>query len=249
MLGQIQAQDAELRARAEALQRANKELEAFTYTVSHDLRAPLRSISGFAHLLGKNHAEHLNADAQDLLRRIRLNAQKMAQLIDDLLAFSQIDAHPLKLEEVDPGAIAADVFDELSSQDKPRQVQFVAGEHPRVKADPALLRQVYANLIGNALKYTRDTAQPEIQAGSIRENGQTVYFIRDNGAGFDMQHAGRLFRIFQRLHPSSQFEGTGVGLAIVQRIVERHGGKIWASAQPGQGATFTFTLSAHGPAA
>lgn len=243
MLEQIQSQDAELRSRAQELERANKELEAFTYTVSHDLRAPLRAIAGFSRILARDFAHQLPEEARDYLIRVKKGAHKMGELIDDLLAFSRIDAEPLKLAEVDPAALVREVFAELTVGEPARPAKLVVEPLPKPIADPVLLRQVYTNLISNALKYSRTRDQALVTAGTNNQDGQTVYFVRDNGVGFDMRYANKLFRIFQRLHRAEDFEGTGVGLAIVQRIIHRHGGKIWAEAEPEKGATFYFTLN------
>jgi signal transduction histidine kinase len=243
MLRQIESQDTELRARAADLEAANRELESFTYTVAHDLRSPLRGLSGFSHLVMTKHAAALPAEAQDYLGRIRGNAERMADLIDDLLAFSHLDTQPLKADAVDPAAIARNAFEEVQEQFRGRQINLRVDPLPLAKADPALLRQVFVNLLSNAAKYTRPRSVAEIHVGTRGENGKAVYFVSDNGVGFDMRHAQKLFRVFQRLHSSEDFEGTGVGLAIVQRIIARHGGKIWPEAAPDQGATFYFTLN------
>jgi signal transduction histidine kinase len=243
MLGQIEVQDAELRTRAAQLEQANAELESFTYTVAHDLRSPLRSLSGFSHLLSTKHSENLPEEARDFLKRIRSSAERMASLIDDLLAFPHLDTQPVRIEQVDLGAIARDASRELENMAQDRRVNLVVDSLPPAKADPALLHQVFVNLLSNALKYTRPRPVAEIHVGSVQDNGKPVYFVRDNGVGFDMRYAQNLFRVFYRLHSADDFEGTGVGLAIVQRIIARHGGKIWPEAEPDKGATFYFTLS------
>jgi PAS domain S-box-containing protein len=229
------------RATAE-LEAANKELEAFAYSVSHDLRAPLRSLSGFSQILLEEHGDKLPADARHNVDMIVDSAREMGQLVDDLLAFSRLGKQPLAREQVDPERVARQVFDELrAAQPKERDVRVRFGPMPACQADPALLRQVYANLLGNALKYTRKRGRAEVEVGWTPEDGG-AYFVKDNGVGFDMAHADRLFGVFQRLHRAEEYEGTGVGLAIVSRIVARHGGRVWADAAVDQGATFSFTL-------
>jgi PAS domain S-box-containing protein len=220
---------------------AVSELEAFAYTVSHDLRAPLRAMDGFSRILLEEQGEVLPDAAKRQLARIRQNAQQMGKLIDELLRFSRINRGQMVMVEVDPGAIARQVADDLYSDgDKPLPISIEA--MPVCLAEPTLLRQVYANLIGNALKFTRNVEAPAIVVGCDTQATPPVYFVRDNGVGFDMAYAGRLFGVFQRLHRVEDFEGTGVGLATVQRIVHRHGGRVWAQAQPDLGATFQFTL-------
>lgn len=223
------------------LKAANKELEAFSYSVSHDLRAPLRALIGFAHILHDDEAEHLSADGLRLLELVWTNAGKMSTLIDDVLQFSRVGRIELKREDVDMGALARAVADDLHVT-FPRAELSIA-ELPRVSGDASMLRQVWANLIENAFKYSSKTEQPRIVVGTRDAGGETAYFVADNGAGFDMAHAEQLFEVFQRLHAESEFPGTGAGLAIVKRIVERHGGRIWAEAQPNRGATFYFTLA------
>lgn len=228
--------------RTAQLEAANKELEAFSYSISHDLRAPLRAMAGFARILEKELAGGISPDAKQAIARIRDNAARMGQLIDGLLDFSSLNWMPVTKKKINPAALARDVFQELQPESKGRQVDFTVGELPPCQADANLLRQVFANLLSNALKYTRDRDPAIIRVGCRSEEKQPVYFVQDNGAGFDMRYAEKLFRVFQRLHRSDQFEGTGVGLAIVQRIIERHGGRIWAEARVDEGATFHFTL-------
>lgn len=236
--------DKRVRERTAELEAANRELESFSYSVSHDLRAPLRAINGFSNLLISDYAEKLSGEALMYLDKVKENANKMALLIDDLLAFSRLSRNPLKKRRVDLRGLVVQVIEELHVEAGNREIKWQIGDLPTCQADPALLKQVYTNLIGNALKYTRPRPAPVIEIGSRHLRGQTVYFVRDNGVGFDMRYAGNLFGVFQRLHSEAEFEGTGIGLAIVQRIVNRHGGKIWAEAEVDQGATFFFTLSA-----
>jgi PAS domain S-box-containing protein len=236
--------DKRVRERTAELEAANKELESFSYSVSHDLRAPLRAINGFSNLLISDYTDKLSAEALMYLDKVRENANKMASLIDDLLTFSRLSRNPLKKRRVDLRGLVVQVIEELHTEVGVREVKWHIGELPPCQADPSLLKQVYANLIGNALKYTRPRPAPVIEIGSRQLRGQTVYHVRDNGVGFDMKYAGNLFGVFQRLHSEAEFEGTGIGLAIVQRIVNRHGGKIWAESEVDQGATFFFTLAA-----
>ncbi len=242
--------NASLSERARALEAANRELEAFSYSVSHDLRAPLRGIDGFSRILTDEYAAQLPEPAQHYLQVIRTSARHMDQLINDLLALSRFGRQQLAVRETDPAAIINQVIEELSTEQTGRQVQFIVGDPgsdapdrlPFCQADPALLRQVYFNLLANALKFTRQRPVARIEVGAVQKEGKTTYYVRDNGVGFDMKYAGKLFGVFQRLHRSEEYEGTGVGLAIVQRIIHRHGGQIWAEAAPDQGATFYFTL-------
>lgn len=229
------------------LEAAIGELESFSYSISHDLRAPLRAIGGFARMLQEDYAAHLPPKAQEKLGRIHENANKMGQLIDGLLSFSRLSRQPLNKRLVSPAIIVNRVLEELHAERDGRHVKIAVSNLPPCQADTTLLHQVYANLLANALKYTRQRDPAVIEVGWRETPGQMIYFIKDNGAGFDMQYAGKLFGVFQRLHRAEEFEGTGVGLAIVQRIIQRHGGRIWAEAQPGKGATFSFTLGNGGP--
>jgi light-regulated signal transduction histidine kinase (bacteriophytochrome) len=235
-----------LAARTEALSAANKELEAFAYSVSHDLRAPLRSMSGFAQILLEEHGKDLPQDARHEVDMIVDSAREMGQLVDDLLAFSRLGKQPLALQQVDPEEMARRVYEELESQGKGRDVRIRFGPAPACQADPNLLKQVYMNLLGNALKYTRKKPRAEIEVGWT-DTGGGAYFVKDNGVGFDMRHADKLFGVFQRLHRAEEYEGTGVGLAIVKRIVTRHGGRVWADAAIDKGAAFFFTLPGGSP--
>jgi signal transduction histidine kinase len=240
-----QALEERVRDRTSQLQVANQELESFSYSVSHDLRAPLRAIDGFSRILEEDHAASLSAGAQRYLGLIRDNAKQMGRLVDDLLDFSRLGRQPLQKRDVHPEEIARQVLDELRSEQEGRRLKISIDTLPVAQADPSLLKQVYVNLISNALKYSRVRDQGEINIGAIDTNGShqpTIYFVRDNGAGFDMQYVDKLFGVFQRLHLAEEFEGTGVGLAIAQRIVARHGGRIWAEGEVDKGATFFFTL-------
>jgi two-component system sensor histidine kinase/response regulator len=228
--------------RTVALAAANKELEAFSYSVSHDLRVPLRSIEGFLQLFRKEYARDLPEKALENLDRIRESAVLMGRLIEGLLAFSRFSRAPLKKEKVSPNGIVKQVLEQLEPGSEGRNVKISVADLPECEADATLLRQVFVNLLSNAIKYSRQRDPAIVEVGWRDERGDVVYFIRDNGAGFAMDDAQRLFRVFERLHDSAEFDGIGVGLSIVQRIIERHGGHIWAEAEPNKGATFSFTL-------
>ena len=225
--------------RTAQLQAANRELEGFSYSVSHDLRAPLRAIDGFARMVDEDTGPALDAEGRRRLGVIRDNAVKMSQLIDDLLAFSRTGRHALATAPIDMTALARQVAAELADG---RAGVVSVGDLPPASGDSALLRQVWDNLLSNALKFTARTSEPAIEIGGRVEGHEAVYFVRDNGAGFEMQYVDKLFGVFQRLHRADEFPGTGVGLAIVQRVVARHGGRVWAEGEAGQGATFWFTL-------
>ncbi len=222
------------------LEAANKELEAFSFSVAHDLRAPLRGIEGFSQVLIEDHAANLGEEGVEHLRRIRLSIRRMGQLIDDLLRLSRIARTELVAGLVDLSELATQVLSELAPR---REVQIVVEPGIVARGDLSLLRIALTNLLSNALKFSDRSTPPQISVGRVDHEGAPAYFVRDNGAGFDMRYASRLFGAFQRLHHAADFEGTGIGLAIVQRIVHRHGGMVWADSAPGCGATFTFTLA------
>jgi len=228
--------------RTQQLETANKELEAFSYSVSHDLRAPLRAVNGFSKIVLDNFGSQIPADARELLELICKGGEQMGELIDDLLAFSKFSRQLMSRQAVDSVRLVQTVVDNSVSQRQDRPIEIHVGDLPPCQGDAALLKQVWVNLISNAIKYTRGREPGVIEIGCQRTNNENVYFVRDNGAGFDMQNASKLFGVFQRFHGADEFEGTGVGLAIVQRIVNRHGGRIWAAAEVGRGATFSFTL-------
>jgi signal transduction histidine kinase len=230
--------------RTAELQRTNEELEAFSYSVSHDLRAPLRAIHGFSRIVVEDHADGLAEDAVELLNLVQENATQMGQLIDDLLAFSRLSRQPLNRKRVQLASLVKQVLDGLLEEAAGRQVDVEVADLPEVVADPSLLRQLLVNLLSNALKYSRKRDVARIEVGWEGDPGRPVYFVRDNGAGFDMRYVGKLFGVFQRLHLAEEYEGTGVGLALVQRIVARHGGRVWAEGELGRGATFYFTIPA-----
>ena len=230
--------------RTAELEIANKELEAFSYSVSHDLRAPLRAVDGFSQAVLEDYGDQLPEEGRHYLTTIRGGAQRMGALIDDLLTFSRLSRLPLNKRSVAPKRVVREALEELGFPIEGRAVEMRIGDLPSCQGDPALLKQVWLNLLSNALKYTRQREPAVIEVGCTRDDGEqaNVYFVRDNGAGFDMRYADKLFGVFQRLHRAEDFEGTGVGLAIVQRIVHRHGGRVWADAAVDRGATFHFTL-------
>jgi PAS domain S-box-containing protein len=228
------------------LREANAELESFSYSVSHDLRAPLRAVDGFAKMLALDHGDALGEQGRRYLGRIRAGAQHMGDLIDGLLAFSRLQRQEMASVCVHLDQLVADVWDELSVERGGRDIVLTVADLPDAQGDPRLVRHVVANLVGNAVKYTRDVSPARIEIGH-REGptgGEVMYYVKDNGAGFDMRYADKLFKVFQRLHRAEDYEGTGIGLALTHRIVLRHGGQIWADAVPGEGATFSFTLPA-----
>ena len=226
------------------LEAANRELDAFTRSASHDLHSPLHAIRGFASLLMSELAPQVPAEQRGWLVSIERAAENMNQLIDDLLRLSRLGRQALKLRNVDLALMVHGVTDELREQQPQRELSLNVGDLPQIAADESLLRHVFVNLLSNAFKFTRKVEQATIDVGCERRGQERVFFVRDNGAGFDMAHAANLFDAFHRLHAASEFEGSGVGLSIVQGIVKRHGGRIWAEASPGRGASFFFTLGA-----
>jgi light-regulated signal transduction histidine kinase (bacteriophytochrome) len=237
----VQLRTAELTA-------ANKDLEAFSYSVSHDLRAPLRAVQGYVTILEEDFGERLEAEARRLLGVIQDRARQMEQLIEDLLVFARLGRQPLAVTAVRLDELVTQTLDDLRATCEGRQIQFTVGRLGTVQADPAMLKQVLANLFGNAIKFTRHRNPAAVEVGCRADaDGPSVYYVKDNGAGFDMRQADKLFGVFQRLHSAAEYEGTGVGLAIVQRVIERHGGRVWAESSPGEGATFYFTLLAASP--
>jgi len=238
--------NAALRANADQLKATNQELESFSYSVSHDLRAPLRAIDGFAMMIEEDCAERLDDRGRRYLSVIRENSRRMGTLIDDLLAFSRLGRLPVMTREIDVNSMVREVVAELLGPHGGARPRIDLGPLPPVQADPNLLRQVWANLLGNALKYSSKAEQPRIEISGRREGQENFYSVRDNGVGFDMAYADKLFGVFQRLHRADEFSGTGVGLAIVQRVVTRHGGRVWAESQLNRGAVFSFALPAGG---
>jgi len=247
----VAAHEGEFRERRRAQERAieladaNKELEAFSFTVSHDLRAPLRAIDGYANMLHEYRGAPLDPEQRRLLGVVRSSSQRMGQLIEDLLAFSRLGRIELARGAVDMESLAEEAAAELAPEFPSAQVSVAA--LPEVVADRSLLKQVWSNLIGNALKYSAKAKQPRVEVGVRREPEEEIFWVRDNGVGFDMRHAARLFGVFQRLHHREEFPGNGVGLAIVQRLVARHGGRVWAESRPGEGACFYFALPRPAP--
>ena len=238
----IRALNASLEQQSTELKAANKELESFSYSVSHDLRSPLRAIDGFSLMLQEDYAASLDDEGKRLLRVIQDNSRKMALLIDDLLAFSRLGRQPIEAVEVDMTALAQEVFQEVLASADHVSPRLVLGSLPAARGDRALLRQVWVNLLSNALKYSGTTKEPLIEVTGQLNGSQTIYSVKDNGVGFDMQYYAKLFGVFQRLHSAEEFPGTGVGLAIVQRVVTRHGGRVWAEGKLNEGATFHFSL-------
>jgi PAS domain S-box-containing protein len=232
----------ELEEKNAALEAANQELESFSYSISHDLRAPLRAMGGFTRILEKQFGGPIPPEARQAMNRIRDNASQMGRLIDGLLDFSSLGRRAVTRRKMDPVPLVRAIADELLAENSDRTIEFEIEALPALEADPNLLRQVFVNLLSNAVKYSRGKKPAIIKIGAQTEKGQVAYYVCDNGAGFDMEYSGKLFKVFQRLHRADEFEGTGVGLAIVQRIVERHGGRVWAESKVGEGATFFFTL-------
>jgi signal transduction histidine kinase len=231
-----------VRKQAAQLELANKDLESFSYSVSHDLRAPLRAIGGYSDILRQSCGDKLGDENNRVLGKIIESAQRMETLIEDLLAFSQLGRHAISAKEIDMEALAREVLDELRSVPGQRVPQCILKPLPFGWGDRSLIRQVWLNLLSNAIKFTGTREVPSIELGGSSENARNVYYVKDNGAGFDMRYYDKLFGVFQRLHSASEFPGTGVGLAIVQRVVVRHGGSAWAEGKSGEGATFYFAL-------
>ncbi len=238
----IKSLNKQLADNLEKLEFANKELESFSYSVSHDLRAPLRAINGYTQILTEDFSKDLNAEAKKHIETISKNSRRMSTLIDDLLAFSRLGKKEITKNEVNMQDIVASVVLDLCNQYTIEKNRFKIGTLLPVMGDGSLLKQVWINLISNAYKYSANNTAQSIEIGSEQTDGVITFHVKDNGVGFDMKYYDKLFGIFQRLHSDSEFEGTGVGLAIVQRIVNRHGGKVWAQAKVNEGATFYFTI-------
>lgn len=228
--------------RTAALQVAYRELESFSYSVSHDLRAPLRSLDGFSQALAEDYGDRLDGDGEDYLRRIRAASQRMSQLIDDMLQLARLARSEMRREHLDLSALAVSVGEEIRNGATEREVELVVEPGLAADADPQLLRVVLQNLIGNAWKFTGKQERATIEVGQTQLDSEPAYFVRDDGVGFEMEYADKLFGAFQRLHSSEDFDGTGIGLANVQRVIHRHGGRIWAESEADRGATFFFTL-------
>ncbi len=239
---ELQERNDALRRNAAELLAANTELDAFAYSVSHDLRAPLRSIDGFSQILLEDYSGTLDAAGRESLQRVRAASQRMGTLIDDLLKLARVTRVEIRTEDVDLSGMAREIAAELQRATPERLVEFAIAPGLSARGDARLLRVALDNLLRNSWKYTAKQAQPRIEFASIAANGERAFMVRDNGAGFDMQYADKLFGVFQRLHSPAEFEGTGVGLATVRRIITRHGGRIWAEGVVDRGATFYFTL-------
>ncbi len=239
--GQISQLNKDLENNVAELKNMNKELESFSYSVSHDLRAPLRAVNAYSKIFEEDYTAILDDDAKKLLAKINYNAQRMGTLIDDLLAFSKLGRKEVQRSLVNTKEIVEAILSEINLA-SPYKAVIRVNELPTVYADSSLIRQVWVNLLSNAIKYSDKKESPEVEVGATETEHETTYYVKDNGAGFDMKYADKLFGVFQRLHANSEFEGTGIGLAIVQRIITRHGGRIWADAKVNEGATFYFTL-------
>jgi PAS domain S-box-containing protein len=233
-------------ARTAQLHAANKELEAFSYSVSHDLRAPLRAINGYTQILVEDYASVLDQEGIRICNVITGETRRMGELIDDLLSFSRLSRKVIQPAQVDMKTLASSVYEELTSEAERERIDFKVGKLPAAQGDPALLHQVWVNLISNAVKFSSRRERAVIEVGTKRSDTENVYYVRDNGAGFDIEYVDKLFGVFQRLHSEDEFEGTGVGLAIVQRIIQRHGGRVWAEGVVDKGATFYFALPKEG---
>jgi light-regulated signal transduction histidine kinase (bacteriophytochrome) len=231
-----------VKERTAELEFANQEMESFSYSVSHDLKAPVRAIQGFSRMLMDEQADQLDAESLRLLNVIIDNTRLMAALIDDLLALSRLGRQQIRKGRVNLASIAHQVFDRFKEQAPERELQLTVGELPLGLGDQSLLFQVLENLLSNAVKYTKLRKSTVVEVGGRDEENETVYYIKDNGVGFDERYANKLYGVFQRLHSPGEYEGTGVGLAIVKRIIERHGGRVWAEGRVNEGATFYFSL-------
>jgi PAS domain S-box-containing protein len=236
------AAEDELKQRTIDLEASNKELEAFSYSVSHDLRAPLRSITGFSNVLLEDYVDELDNEGKSYLKKISDSGELMGHLMDDLLKLSRVTRGDLTMEKFDVSTMAQKIINDLAKDEPKRNVKVTIAPNMSAIGDKNLLGLVLQNLLGNAWKYTSKTAEPRIEIGIVEQTGKQAYFVRDNGVGFDMTYANKLFQPFQRLHKATEFAGTGIGLATVQRIIRRHGGEVWAEAKVGEGATFYFTL-------
>jgi signal transduction histidine kinase len=238
----LQQIEESLRHYADQLVAANKELESFSYSISHDLRAPLLAMKGFSNILLNEYSNNLDAAGQDFLKRIVQGSEKMSDLIDDMLGLAKISRQEISLQEIDLSTIAASIVEELRRGEPERKVTVVIANELKAHGDARLMNIVLSNLIGNAWKFTSKKNDARIEVGALEKSGEMVYYVKDNGAGFDMTYARKLFAPFQRLHSDIQFSGTGIGLAIVKKAIQRHGGRVWAESEVGTGATFFFTL-------
>jgi two-component system, sensor histidine kinase and response regulator len=234
--------DTKAQERTAKLNFTNRELEAFNYSVSHDLHAPLRALNGYANMLTEDYADLLDSEGKRMLKAIIEQSKKMGDLIDDLLTFSRISTNEIKISAIDMHDLAYDVFNDLAADQDKAKIDFRISEMENTYGDTPMIKQVWVNLISNAIKYTSKITIPVIEIGSTNTETETVFYIKDNGAGFDMEYYDKLFSVFKRLHSARQFEGNGVGLAIVQRIIQRHQGRVWAESEINKGATFYFAL-------
>jgi len=239
---EIKRLNADLNVRATQLEEANRELESFSYSVSHDLRAPLRAIDGFSRMLLEDYGDKLDDEGRRLLNIIRSSTQKMGELIEDLLALSRVGRKDIEVLDIDMDKLAKAVFDDIKTTMPERELQFILKPLPPAYGDPGMIRQVFVNLLSNAIKFTTPKKAATIEVDGWGNENENIYCVRDNGVGFDVQYTNKLFGTFQRLHSTEEFEGTGIGLAIVQRVIKRHGGRVWAEGKVNEGATFYFTL-------
>ena len=242
LMEDLRVSNESLEVKTQQLATANKELDAFAYSVSHDLRAPLRAIDGFSQMLTEDHRDKLDKEGKRQLDVIQGSARQMGQLIDDLLAFSRLGRKELKMSDINMRALAEEVVKQLQIIEIEKTVQIKIDSLPTAIGDRSMIREVFANLLSNALKYTAPREAPVIEVSAKTDGNESIYSVRDNGVGFDMKYAGKLFKVFQRLHGTEEFEGTGIGLALVQRIIHRHGGRVWAEGKVNKGATFYFSL-------
>lgn len=231
-----------LKKESQKLEDANKELEAFAYSVSHDLRVPLRAIDGFSRIVIEDYEDELDDEGKRLLNVVRENTKKMGQLIDDILLLSRAGRHEMRISPIDMESLVKNIFEEMKPSIENRNVQMEVKSLPSTYGDRTLINQVLTNLISNSIKFTRIKEEAIIEVGAKEGKDENVYYVKDNGAGFDMKYVNKLFGLFQRLHGTDEFEGTGVGLSIVQRIIRRHGGRVWGEGEINNGATIYFTL-------
>lgn len=244
----VRERTAELEKVNEELRASYRDMESFSYSASHDLRSPLIVIGGFSQILLEDYGDKLDDNGRHLLKAVRENSAKMAQLIEDLLAFARVSTKELKKSTIDMKALAEETFEEIKAAYEDRRIELRVDNILPAYGDPPMVRQVFANLLSNAVKFTTQRADAIIEIGGSRDGHENVYFVKDNGAGFDMQYSGKLFGLFNRAHLHEEYKGTGVGLAIVKRTIEKHGGRVWAEGEPGSGATFYFSLPAEGGA-
>lgn len=239
--------EAELKKRKEELEHTNNELESFSYSISHDLRSPLRAIDGYARMILKRRGDQIDEETQNQFNLIRENARNMSNLIDDLLAFSRFGRQGMTFSLIDMESLLSEVWDEIQKADPEQSIGLKMERLPPAMGDPALIKQVLRNILGNAVRFTKNRERALIEVGSSENPNEIVYFIKDNGIGFDMSYYDKLFGVFQRLHSSDDYEGTGIGLSIVQRIIQRHGGRVWAESKVNEGAAFYFSLPTQFP--